>query len=147
MPNSRILDLLAGGTSPSACIASGNGLTAATAGSEASFTIIAKDAFANERELEEDSFSVVVTGPANYRISPLPTASESTPGSYVVSYVATVSGSYSVSVRRASAGGIKGDYFNNMWLLGDPVVSSIDPQVPSLFSDMPICRFIFSGDH
>ncbi len=129
MPNSRVLDLLAGGTSPSASIASGNGLTAATAGSEASFTIIAKDAFANDRELEEDSFTVVVTGPVNYRINTLPTASESTPGSYTVSYIATVSGSYLVSVRRAVAGGIKGDYFNNMWLLGDPAVSSIDPQV------------------
>ncbi len=129
MPNSRILDLVVGGTSPAVCVAAGNGLTAATAGSKAFFTITAKDAFANDRELEEDSFTVLVSGPSNFRVNALPAPSESTPGTYIVSYVATISGSYQVSVQRASAGGLKGDYYNNMWLLGDPAVSSIDSQV------------------
>jgi hypothetical protein len=131
VPNSRILDLMAGSTSPIASVATGNGLTAATAGSEASFTITAKDAFANDRELEEDSFTVIVSGPSNFRINTLPSPSPSLPGTYIVSYIATISGSYQVTVRRASAGGLKGEYFNNMWLLGDAAVSSIDPQVRS----------------
>ena len=61
-------------------------------------------------------------------------SSESTPGTYLVYYIATVSGSYQVSVRRATAGGLKGDYFNNMWLLGDPAISSIDSQVKFMFT-------------
>jgi len=130
IPNSRVLDLQVAPTSPGACVATGDGLSTATAGYQATFTITAKDAFANDRELEEDSFVVTVLGPNGFRVNPYPAPSPNTPGTYQVAYVATVSGNYDITVRRANAGGLLGEYFNNMWLLGDPAITSIDPTVP-----------------
>jgi len=129
VPNSRVLDLQVAGTSPGVSVAAGSGLTAATAGSEAYFTITAKDAFANDRELEEDSFVVSVEGPNSFRVNAFPVPSPSMPGTYHVAYVATQSGNYDISVRRATAGGLMGEYFNNMWLLGEPAVAVVDPEV------------------
>ena len=31
--------------------------------------------------------------------------------------------------QRATAGGLYGEYFNNMWLLGDPAISVVDEEV------------------
>jgi len=129
IPNSRVLDLQVGDTCATVSTVAGNGLTAATAGVEASFTITAKDAFANDRELEEDSFVVHVDGPNAFNINVYPAPSPSNPGTYAVSYIATESGSYDVSVQRATAGGLYGEYFNNMWLLGDPATTAIDEEV------------------
>ena len=129
VPNSRVLDLQVAGTSPGVSVATGDGLTAATAGSQAFFTVTAKDSFANDRELEEDSFVVSVEGPNAFRVNAFPVPSPSMPGTYQVSYVATQSGSYDISVRRAAAGGLMAEYYNNMWLLGDPAVSVVDPEV------------------
>lgn len=129
VPNSRVLDLQVAGTSPGVSVATGNGLTTATAGNQAYFTVTARDSFANERELEEDSFVVSVEGPNSFRVNAFPVPSPSMPGTYQVSYIATQSGSYDISVRRASAGGLMADYFNNMWLLGDAAISVVDPEV------------------
>ena len=129
VPNSRVLDLLVADTCATVSVVSGNGLTTATAGVEASFTITAKDSFANDRELEEDSFVVTVTGPSEFQLNAFPEPSPSVPGNYHVSYTATESGSYTISVQRANAGGLRGEYFNNMWLLGDAAVSSVDEEI------------------
>jgi hypothetical protein len=96
---------------------------------EASFTITAKDSFANDRELEEDSFVVAVTGPNGFALNAFPAPSPSIPGNYLISYTATESGSYTIAVRRANAGGLRGEYFNNMWLLGHAAVTSFDGEV------------------
>jgi len=129
VPNSRVLDLLVSETCATVSVVSGNGLTTATAGVDASFTITAKDSFANDRELEEDSFVVAVTGPNGFALNAFPEPSPSVPGNYHVAYTATESGSYTIAVQRANAGGLRGEYFNNMWLLGDPAVASIDLEV------------------
>jgi hypothetical protein len=129
VPNSRVLDLLVADTSATVSVVSGNGLTTATAGVEASFTITAKDSFANDRELEEDSFVVAVTGPNGFALNAFPAPSPSVPGNYHVAYTATESGSYTIAVQRANAGGLRGEYFNNMWLLGDAAVAAVDGEV------------------
>jgi hypothetical protein len=129
VPNSRVLDLLVADTSATVSVVSGNGLTTATAGVEASFTITAKDSFANDRELEEDSFVVAVTGPNSFALNAFPAPSPSVPGNYHVAYTATDSGSYTIAVQRANAGGLRGEYFNNMWLLGDAAVAFVDGEV------------------
>jgi hypothetical protein len=41
----------------------------------------------------------------------------------------TVSGTYDVHVRRATQGGLKAEYFNNMWLLGEPALTTIDNEI------------------
>eukprot|EP00961_Rhodomonas_salina_P031434 423355-Rhodomonas_salina.2 len=129
VPNTdEVIDLLPAGTDPRACTAAGKGLTAATAGSEASFTIVSRDQYANLRELDEDSYIVHVQGPTFFA-SPQPRASFSSPGTYSISHLPSESGDYSITVQRASAGGLKSAWFNNMWLMGEPADEGIDEQV------------------
>jgi ubiquitin len=52
-------------TDPASCTVSGDGLTIVTAGCTASFTITAKDSFANERLSSEDVFLVQAVSPTN----------------------------------------------------------------------------------
>ena len=83
---------------------SGKGLTAATAGVQASFTITSRDEYANLRDLDEDSYIVSVNGPnAHMSVSPEPLIA--TPGTYAVTHLPTESGYYTVSVERAQPGG------------------------------------------
>mmetsp|Transcript_34887 Transcript_34887/g.82189 ORF Transcript_34887/g.82189 Transcript_34887/m.82189 type:complete len:5981 (-) Transcript_34887:63-18005(-) len=129
VPNSRVLDIEVAETCATVSTVAGHGLTTGTAGSTAYFTITARDAYSNERELEEDSFIVDVYGPNGFAVNAFPEPSPLMPGTYNVEYVATQSGSYEIAVRRASAGGLMGEYFNNMWLLGDPAIENVDMEI------------------
>eukprot|EP00960_Hanusia_phi_P062334 765116-Hanusia_phi.AAC.3 len=129
LPNDEVLEVVVADTCATTCIVAGNGLTASTAGVQASFVLRARDAFANDRQLDEDSFEVHVIGPSNFSINVLPTASTELPGDYAVLYTATISGIYEVSIRRFDLGGLLGEYFNNMWLIGEPSATSIDPDI------------------
>jgi len=115
-------------TDAAASIVTGDGLTKATAGIQASMTITSKDSFGNQRQLNEDSFFVRLLGPTQaHNLQPMPVSS--LPGDYSITYVTTESGSYAVDVKRAIPGGLLGEYFNNMWLLGTPADTNIDSVV------------------
>jgi len=216
-------------TDPATCTVTGDGLTIVTAGWTASFTITAKDSFANERFLSEDVFLVQMVSPANdvatlravpdtrpvrfpatssaiaitawaagtitagsaltevvtgtpvtFNVNGAPSSDfksgvtyfvERTPvagvantftvsaypggppmiagtvigsfsgvtatfqlarqgaGRYSVAFSVTASGYYSVNVLRGMTSGLTAQYFNNMWLLGTPALSTVDPSV------------------
>jgi len=80
-------------TDPASCTVSGDGLTIVTAGWTASFTITAKDSFANERFLSEDVFLVQTVSPAN-NISTLRAIPDTRPVEFPATKTATTS-SYS----------------------------------------------------
>jgi hypothetical protein len=103
----------------------------ATAGHWASFTLTAKDSFANKRMLDEDTWLVQVSGPdVTHTVRAMHDSSApSKAGTYHIKYMTTISGSYDVSVQRATSGGLKAEYFNNMWLLGDPAYTTVDQEV------------------
>ncbi|GMH48108.1 hypothetical protein TL16_g00218 [Triparma laevis f. inornata] len=50
-------------------------------------------------------------------------------GVYTAIYNSPKAGDYSMAVEAASVGGLTGEYFNNRWLFGSPVVTRVDPTV------------------
>ena len=122
------VDLMAAGTAAVASVATGTGLTTATAGLSASFTITARDSFANLRDLDEDSFVVAISGPT-VSLKPAPVSPIAAPGTYQVSFLPTESGDYSISIQRPTPGGLLGQWFNNMWLLGDAADTAVSETV------------------
>jgi hypothetical protein len=50
-------------------------------------------------------------------------------GMYTASYVSPKVGTYSMAVESANVGGLTGEYFNNRWLFGSPVVTRIDSTI------------------
>jgi len=121
-----VMTLQVENTDPAVSIASGHGLTLATAGWTASFTITAKDSFANERQLEEDSWSVLLVGPSKEAVLAANAMQDTHLGKYQVTYTVTQSGIFSVNILRGMAEGLKAEYFNNMWLLGTPAATVLD---------------------
>jgi len=125
--NYPIMTLSVEGTDPAVSIASGDGLTLTTAGWTASFTITAKDSFANERRLVEDSWSVMLVGSGKEAIlAAHPIQTNGDIARYQVTYTVTQSGIFSVNILRGMAEGLKAEYFNNMWLLGTPAATVLD---------------------
>ena len=122
------VDLVAAGTAAGASVATGTGLTTATAGMAASFTITSRDSFANLRDLDEDSYVVTISGPTS-SIKPSPVSPIATPGTYQVSFLPTESGDYLIGIQRPTPGGLYGAWFNNMWLLGDPSDTAISNNI------------------
>ncbi len=111
------------------------GVTLATAGSIARFVVTARDAFHNDRGLDEDSWYFFLTHDEDfstsrlmwflhinskkcwcwyYFFSGLVYSLESLPGSYLISYTLTLSGTYSSVLQRLTPGGLLGAYFNNV---------------------------------
>jgi hypothetical protein len=126
--DATFIDLVAAGTAAGTSVTTGTGLTTATAGMAASFTITARDSFANLRDLDEDSYVVSISGPTS-RLTPSPVSPIATPGTYHVSFLPTESGDYAISVQRPTPGGLYGEWFNNMWLLGDPADTGVSAEV------------------
>jgi len=139
VPNSVTHTMFFEGTDAATSHTSGNGLTIATAGWVASFTITSKDSFANRREVDEDTYLIQVVGPgATHTLRGVhdarPEANAGAhngvgPGRYHVTYTTTQTGMYNVNVLRGFPGGLKAEYFNNMWLLGNAAHSGIDQQI------------------
>jgi hypothetical protein len=112
--SSGMLEVMAGGSSSKACIAFGTGLTEATAGVASHFKVRARDAVGNVRGLHQDDWivSLVPSKPSAFAqssLSPLDThvqvqgvvyADTHVQGDYRVSYTATRSGDYALSVLR-----------------------------------------------
>uniref|UniRef100_A0A7S0EWB6 PA14 domain-containing protein n=1 Tax=Hanusia phi TaxID=3032 RepID=A0A7S0EWB6_9CRYP len=128
VPNDATLDLVATGTDPQHCMATGSGLTTATAGQQALFSITSRDAYANLRDLDEDSYIVYLKGP-NTTIFSKPSAVVASPGVYGVEFTPTQSGDYTVNVERPQAGGLAASWYNNMWMMGDPADTSISSDI------------------
>ncbi len=115
-------------TSAIASESNGPGLTLATAGDAASFTITTRDAYGNLRTYSEDSFFVQLQGTSiTYSFSSVP--SVSSPGRYSTTYSVTKAGLYNVNIIRPAPGGLFAEYFNNMWLVGSPADTSIDSSI------------------
>jgi hypothetical protein len=140
------LMIVADGTCASQSTSKGHGLTVATAGSAASFTITARDSFVNDRGLAEDAWAISFFGPSrligsafpdtrnfftNY-VPPLTSGSYSNvqgAGRYSAAYTLTVGGLYTVNVVDVSSGGLNAQYYCNSWLHGQPCYSTIDSNV------------------
>jgi hypothetical protein len=126
--NENVMYIDPAGTASEVSSVSGTGLTAATAGIQASFTITSRDQYANLRDLEEDSYIVSIDSP-NSRTIVSPEPLLAVPGAYAVTHLPTVSGDYSVSVERARPGGLASEWFNNMWLMGEPADATVSEQI------------------
>ena len=50
-------------------------------------------------------------------------------GLYLASYRTPRTGTYDMTVEQASCCGLSAEFFNNRWLIGDPIVTRIDAQV------------------
>lgn len=110
--------------------AHGAGLSTATAGIAASFLVTARDEYGNLRQLHEDSWLSIIepleTSDPILRPAVSPTY---TPGVAAVHFAATIAGAYRVHVQRAEAGGLLGQYYNNMWMVGDVKEVNVDPVI------------------
>ena len=128
VPNNQVVYVDPAGTESRASSVSGNGLTTATAGMQASFTITSRDQYANLRDIDEDSYIIHVHGPTT-RMSVNAEPVVATPGTYSVTHLPTESGDYSVSVQRAQPGGLASEWFNNMWMMGEAADSTVSDEV------------------
>jgi hypothetical protein len=139
------LMVVAEGTSASQSNCKGPGLTVATAGASATFTITARDSYANDRGLAEDAWAINFIGPSkqaaaawgdtrvpsNY--APPLTANAYAlvqgAGRYLAAYTLTVSGLYTSNILRLSSGGLLAEMYCNSWLHGEPCSTVIDPNI------------------
>ena len=102
----------------------GKGLTSATAGVQASYTITSRDQYANLRDLDEDSYIVSIDSPTT-QFTVSPELVLTTPGTYAVSHLPTESGDYTIAMQRAQPGGLP----NNMWLMGEAADTSVSEEI------------------
>ena len=97
--------VLPGRTDARHSTAHGDGLRLSVAGVPASFTIVAADAFGNERSVCGDNFQVALSGPARgksrTRVHGL--VSESANGTYIVEYMVENAGAYYMQVQLGRA--------------------------------------------
>ncbi|CAM9800578.1 unnamed protein product [Ectocarpus sp. 6 AP-2014] len=56
-------------------------------------------------------------------------------GLYSAEYIGPVAGEYELEVSEAKGFGLLGEYFNNRWTFGDPVVTRVDAKVDFSWSD------------
>ena len=108
-------------------IARGEGLTVATAGINALFTITARDQFDNTRTTDGDAWVVRVA--STKQTLNEDTLSKNRDGNYTVQYNTTQSGTYGVNIQQVLKGGLLASYYNNIWLQGDPAYTIVDPTV------------------
>ena len=136
-----VLQMVAGDTSSGATIAMGSGLTEATAGSVAAFTIRARDVFGNLRTLHEDDWVVTL----------LPSGEEASvdelvrghvhqdrkkAGHYRAAYTMRSVGDYSLAVRLVLPAGLTARHYNNAHLSGEVadelVAATVDLSQPTV---------------
>jgi len=114
---------------PSSCIATGAGLSVATAGTSASFTITARDSAGNRRSSGGDTFLIALDGFVDLATYDSTSVTDQLNGIYAASYVVTRSGAYGLSVILARGGGLSADYYENVWFFYTPVMTRVDAQV------------------
>jgi len=61
--------------------------------------------------------------------------------SYTGSYIPNKVGSYALAVRKLTVGGIHGDYFDNQWLQGSPVISRTDSELNFAWGNGLVTRY------
>jgi len=123
------LSLAQSTTEPSACKATGVALSLATAGVSTSFTVTARDSSGNARTSGGDVFLIALDGLVDLATQPQTSVVDLLNGVYRVSFTATRSGAYSMTVSLARAGGLYAEYFENVWFFYTPVVARIDAQI------------------
>ncbi|KAL9189871.1 hypothetical protein ACHAXT_009546 [Thalassiosira profunda] len=86
--------------------------------------------------LDSASVSVMVAAQSPSLIAtsgspPLIVVEEKVPGlpSYTGQYRAEVAGNYSLAVLQLEAGGLNANYYDNQWLLENPVIERVDPTI------------------
>jgi hypothetical protein len=106
-----------GETCASNSLINGIGLTVATAGFSATFTIQAKDAFKNLRTIGSNDFLARLIGPAselhNNPVSYLGVSPNTNLGRFQVAYRPTRSGNFSIDIKLASINGLNCTYFRD----------------------------------
>jgi len=91
------LTITGGLTTPETCIGRGQGMFSAQVGYPATFTVVARDRFGNERTLGRERVEVFIQG--NNLVQPIPVKTlDRLDGTYHVEYNATVPGTYSMSI-------------------------------------------------
>jgi hypothetical protein len=85
-----------GATDTVACSASGLGLLCAEAGVEATFNIISRDHYKNQRTCGGDNYEVALTGPVCFNAS----ITDCNNGRYIAKYNCIMCGDYYVNLRR-----------------------------------------------
>jgi hypothetical protein len=132
-----------GATCADQSIINGVGVSVATAGSPAVFSVTSRDAYGNDRALNEDIWTVVMDGAARMQFTAYPdtrplsmnTYSAATypsltgPGRYTVPYMATVAGTYQVSVFRYANAGLALEVFSDSGMRLAPTFSCSDASV------------------
>lgn len=125
-------------TYPPQCIAYGSGLTSATAGSKATFTIQARDVYGNNQTSTNDTFVVSFTSQGQPLSVPVNVSTSQTdPGKIIVTYTPTLAATYTIRVTDNGAD-IMGSPFNNLVVRPGPVYPPlcyaqggglVDPQI------------------
>jgi hypothetical protein len=132
-----------GATCASQSLVNGLGISVATAGSSAVFSITSRDEYGNDRALNEDLWTVIMDGPSLVHFSVYPDTrplSSSTyaaasyssligVGRYSVPYSLTAAGNYRVSVFRNSNSGLLVEAYDNSGMRGLPTFSCLDSDV------------------
>jgi len=135
--------LLPAATCASQSLVNGAGISLATAGTAAGFSVTSRDEYGNDRAVNEDMWSVIVDGPARLHFTVYPDtrslssntyAAASYPsltgrGRYSIQYTLTAAGNYQVSVFRNLKSGLIVEVYGNSGLRMSPVFTGIDASV------------------
>ena len=135
--------LLPAATCASQSLVNGAGISLATAGTAAGFSVTSRDEYGNDRAVNEDMWSVIVDGPARLHFTVYPDtrslssntyAAASYPsltgrGRYSIQYTLTAAGNYQVSVFRNLKSGLIVEVYGNSGLRMSPVFTGLDASV------------------
>lgn len=92
------VDVVAGDTCAQMCLAHGAGLTSAMLFEEAKFTIQAQDEFGNNKAIGGDLFHVAISPRHHGHYGQVLEIEDNSNGTYLVTYVVSISGRYSIAV-------------------------------------------------
>jgi hypothetical protein len=130
-------------TCASQSLVNGAGISVATAGASALFSITSRDQYGNDRALNEDLWTVVMDGPSLVHFTVYPDtrplslstysaaaySSLTGVGRYSVQYTLTAAGSYRVSVFRNLNTGLLAEAYDNSGMRGLPTHTCLDSSV------------------
>ena len=124
-------------------LVNGAGISLATAGTAAVFSVTSRDEYGNDRALNEDIWSVIVDGPSRLHFTVYPDtrplssntyaaaaySSLSGRGRYRIQYTLTAGGNYQVSVFRNLDSGLNVEVYGNSGLRLSPIFAGLDLSV------------------
>ncbi|CEP02182.1 hypothetical protein PBRA_002447 [Plasmodiophora brassicae] len=79
-----------------------------------------------------------VSGGPNWVVG---TVADNADGTYTVTYAPEVVGTYDLSIWYAYSGGLRGQYYDNMWFLNNPTVTRIDSTINFQWGTGPITTY------